>query len=1045
MATAQPPPRIPDHELLRPIGEGGYGEVWLARNVMGTLRAVKVVRRERFKVNETRPYEREYEGIRKYEPVSRTHDGLVDVLQIGRNDAETYFYYVMELADDANSEHRTADEGSSPSPALFVNQSLVSPEAAYCPKTLEAEARSRGRLPVQECVKIGLAMSEALGHLHANGLVHRDVKPSNIIFVHGIPKLADIGLVTEAGNRQTMVGTKGFYTSDSQGTPQGDLYSLGKVLYEISTGQDRELFPQPISNQAPADERAQWAELNEIILSACDTSRYATAAEMRDELALLRSGRSIRRIRLLERRVKMATVLAGLLALLVLLGAGAFWVQSLRRTASEQRAKAAGAQEEAHRRQIMEKMLQSRFNPHEAGWSSWLWQTAAVAALIHRDSELQAHAAASLMGLDAHLSLLTNGQGSSIAFDRTGQNLMVGGYTGGRGTNGGRLLHFANGQWENFAESRPGPVGFRPDGTPVQFAAKDATDFALTDLVKNQSLIEFKLDGGLVSAPTDLSIEPILAMTPDAKFVAAGAAAIGARFAVWDTVSGKLLFERSNAVTSMAFGPDGSVLATADEQGRIQIWSLPDGREVRTLEGNGVAVLSLAFAPAVEREAAPPKNPTWRLAAGDAAGNVSVFDSKRPTATIGRGSYNQVYVVAFSPDGMTLASGGRGQLRVWEAVTGKLLLIIPGNDYVTGLSFSPDGKRLAACSRTAHYDGRIAVWELENGRGIRTFRGLEGQVEMVEFSSDGKMLAAVSQGQHIGIWDLAEDRLRHVLHVPRMEYAEHVRMAFDRSAGLFAFTSSAEAGGEAQLWNVATGQLVEKWLLPPSLGEMVKFTDSGQLLSVRYETLGGKVPPYSEYPPTTHPRVWRVRELPVGGPPRLLHEITNFNWHAYNIVSTPDGARIAIDGRHGRTKAEYRWVKGFETVSGTEVWSFPFVTDQSLRLNIDTAGETVWFGTNSTHSLRVNLRTGDVLSIADGGTPIAISGDGTRWAVGGGYLMASGRKEPQVMLGMDSKLSQYAEFDPKGRYLAWGSDDGTVGVYDLEEIRRRLSELGLGW
>src|SRR5262245_20869553 len=96
-----PVPRVPDHELLRPIGSGSYGEVWLARSVIGTYRAVKVVYRKTFESD--RPFEREFIGIRKFEPVSRTHDGLMHVLQIGRNDAEGYFYYVMELADDAGA------------------------------------------------------------------------------------------------------------------------------------------------------------------------------------------------------------------------------------------------------------------------------------------------------------------------------------------------------------------------------------------------------------------------------------------------------------------------------------------------------------------------------------------------------------------------------------------------------------------------------------------------------------------------------------------------------------------------------------------------------------------------------------------------------------------------------------------------------------------------------------------------------------------------------------------------------------------------------
>src|SRR5690242_12688699 len=69
------PPAIPDHTLLHRIGRGAYGDVWLARNALGTLRAVKMVYRARFE--EDRPYEREFHGILSYEPISRTHEGLV--------------------------------------------------------------------------------------------------------------------------------------------------------------------------------------------------------------------------------------------------------------------------------------------------------------------------------------------------------------------------------------------------------------------------------------------------------------------------------------------------------------------------------------------------------------------------------------------------------------------------------------------------------------------------------------------------------------------------------------------------------------------------------------------------------------------------------------------------------------------------------------------------------------------------------------------------------------------------------------------------------
>src|SRR4051812_34564404 len=96
----RPKPEIPDHELLRCIGEGAYGQGWLARNVMGTFRAVKIVYQDNFA--DERPYEREFNGIQKFEPISRSNEGLVDILQVGRDDRARYFYYVMELADDAS-------------------------------------------------------------------------------------------------------------------------------------------------------------------------------------------------------------------------------------------------------------------------------------------------------------------------------------------------------------------------------------------------------------------------------------------------------------------------------------------------------------------------------------------------------------------------------------------------------------------------------------------------------------------------------------------------------------------------------------------------------------------------------------------------------------------------------------------------------------------------------------------------------------------------------------------------------------------------------
>jgi tetratricopeptide (TPR) repeat protein len=320
--TLATPPAVPDHTLMRCIGRGSYGEVWLARNVIGAFRAVKVVYRRAF--DSDRPYEREFSGIRRFEPVSRTHPSQLNVLHVGRDDTAGYFYYVMELADDVSAQPKVQSAKSTPQP-------FGPSHDPYAPRTLRSELHQRGALPYAECLSIGTALATALDHLHRHGLVHRDIKPSNIIFVNGIPKLADIGLVTHVEATLSFVGTEGFVPPEGPGTPQADIYSLGKVLYEMSTGRDRQEFPELPTNliERPAVERASLEELNEVVLRACHADpkqRYATAAELHADLAVLESGRSVVRLRGIERRLRFVQRLgAAVTAIAVLVAAGWLW------------------------------------------------------------------------------------------------------------------------------------------------------------------------------------------------------------------------------------------------------------------------------------------------------------------------------------------------------------------------------------------------------------------------------------------------------------------------------------------------------------------------------------------------------------------------------------------------------------------------------------------------------------------------------------------------------------------------------------------------
>lgn len=147
---------------------------------------------------------------------------------------------MLELADQAAPGPNSAGtvEGSSPivlqaSPGEggidrgIPSRPSIDPEV-YEPRTLRSQMKGGGRLPIDECVEISQGLTKALSHLHHHGLVHRDIKPPNIIFVNGRPKLADIGLVAKADATLSFVGTESYLPPECPGKPPADIYSLGE-------------------------------------------------------------------------------------------------------------------------------------------------------------------------------------------------------------------------------------------------------------------------------------------------------------------------------------------------------------------------------------------------------------------------------------------------------------------------------------------------------------------------------------------------------------------------------------------------------------------------------------------------------------------------------------------------------------------------------------------------------------------------------------------------------------------------------------------------
>lgn len=306
------PPAVPDMELLRRIGTGGFGEVWLARNqTTGGLRAVKVVPLQG--TASVDPAGREIVSLTRLEQTVRVRDpNLVTIHHVGTT--ADHLFYIMDPADDVSG-----------TPAS------CSPE--YAPATLAARLAC-GPLGDDECVRWSKRLLSALACLHQQGLVHRDVKPSNCLFIGGELKLADFGLLAQADHSISRVGTLAYMPHDGIMDTRADVYAAGLVIYEMITGLPSHRFPSLHSRAKPILADKRLTALNRLAINACQSDRDARFADAVVMLqAFLRAGLERTPTNLAEtigavpgrsRRVFGLAIVAGGLAV-ILAGGWAVW------------------------------------------------------------------------------------------------------------------------------------------------------------------------------------------------------------------------------------------------------------------------------------------------------------------------------------------------------------------------------------------------------------------------------------------------------------------------------------------------------------------------------------------------------------------------------------------------------------------------------------------------------------------------------------------------------------------------------------------------
>jgi WD40 repeat protein/serine/threonine protein kinase len=1023
---------IGKYKVLEPLGAGGSGHVYLCEHLaMGHVVAIKLltgVRKDNLMV-----VERFFREARA--AAALDHPNLVKAHDVGHDG--NYYYLVMDYVEGVSLHDLVTRQGA-----------LAPTQAAH----YAAQAAA------------------GLQHLHEAGLVHRDVKPANLLLNRqGTIKILDLGLacfredrkasLTKKYEGQAILGTADYLAPEqalnsAEVDSRADLYSLGATLYFLLAARapfegspvHQKLLQQVVGEPQPLDQLrtdlpTELAAVVRKMMAKEPALRLQSAKDVVAALApwtqtppapppeeLMSAPRRLaprssshslgRNLLLCEKRLKTEHAHATAVAT----NTGLQGPSAVLKKQAEAKPKA------------KEQPLPP---PADFLHNRWVWWAAGVAvalvlttactwyAFSGRGPRRAAQLPGSRPAADAQSLVPSSSSTDSHGIADNGTSNVT---TATPELPLPTLPPRRTPAWQlgedvkvRIFDAQPGgieSVVLTPDGRQAVSGCHDGR-IRFWDLATARLLATLEGHTGCVHG---------LAMSRDGRQVLTASWDRSAR--LWDLETGqevRRFLGHSTGVNCVAFSPDGAWVLTGSGEGynkeaegrdcTLRLWNRQTGQEVRRFEGHTHAVWSAVFSPDGKYVLSGSYDRTvrlWDLATGR---EVRRFDGVAST----------VHCVAFSADGQLILAGSADRaVHLWESETGRPVRTFEGHtDIVATVAFAPDGRRILSGGD----DRTLRMWDLESAKELARLEGHTDAIWSSVFTPDGRYTLSSSRDRTLRLWNWSH-------FVPYVVSAARLFEGHTGAVESVVLTSDARqiiSGGHdrvVRIWDAATGKELRTLEGHTEDIHSVALSPDGRfvLTSCRDKTA----------------RLW---ELDSG------KEVRRFEGHTHGLnsaVFSPDGRWVlTASGDWAPKEADFTlrlWdaatgkeARRFEGHTG-EVWAAVFTPDGRQAFSGSFDGTARLWDVETGRELRRFGRSGRKIHA------VAVSPDGRRAVTGGAdnvvrlWDMETGR-EIRPLEGHTAVVAALA-FSPDGRSILSGADDRTVRLWDVENGRELANLVG---